>query len=151
MATSSKLLDINLNPDERTLRQFGFIALGGFGLLAVCAFYEKWMFAFGLGEARSSVAIALAAVAGVAALFSLVYPKANKVIYVGITILAYPIGFVLSYVIMGVLFFGIFAPIGALLRMSGVDPMQRALEKAKQSYWSEARAARSKESYFRQF
>jgi MFS family permease len=151
MASSSKLLDLNLNPDERTLKQFGFIALGGFGLLAACAFFEKFMFAFGLGAARQPVAITLAALALVAALFSLIAPKANKFIYVGITVLAFPIGFVMSYVIMGTLFFLIFAPVGAMLRVAGTDPMQRALRKDDKSYWSEARPQRSKESYFRQF
>lgn len=148
---SSKLLDLNLNPDERTLRQFGFIALGGFGLLAACAFYETWMFSFGLGAARAPVAYGLAGLAAVAALFSLFHPKANKAIYVGIAVLAFPIGFVMSYVVLGVLFFGVFAPIGLLLRATGTDPMQRALSKGQPSYWSSARPARSKESYFRQF
>jgi hypothetical protein len=148
---SSKMVELNLNPDERTLKQFGFIALGGFGLLAACAFFEKFMFAHGLGGARTAVAAGLAALGVVAALCSLVAPKANKLIYIAITVLAYPIGFVMSYVILGSLFFFIFAPVGALLRASGNDPMQRALRKDGQSYWSEARPPRSKESYFRQF
>jgi hypothetical protein len=97
------------------------------------------------------VALTLAALAGLSALLSLVYPKANKVIYLGISVLAYPIGFVMSYVILGLLFFGVFAPIGALLRLSGTDPMQRALDKSQTSYWSVPRPQRSKESYFRQF
>ena len=43
MASSSKLLDLNLNPDERTLKQFGFIALGGFGLeLADLESFRTW-------------------------------------------------------------------------------------------------------------
>src|SRR5919106_1720523 len=134
---SSKLLDLNLNPDERTLRQFGFIALVGFGLLAACAFLETWMFAFGLGGARTTVALALAALALLSVLCSLVYPKAHRFIFIVISVLAYPIGLVLSYVILGFLFFGIFAPTGALLRISGRDPMQRALRRDQTSYWNE--------------
>jgi len=148
---SSKLLDLNLNPDERTLRQFGFIALGGFGLLAVCAWFETWMFAFGLGSARSVVALTLGGLAVLAALLSLVYPRGNRVLYVGIAVLAYPIGFVMSYVIMGLLFFAIFAPVGALLRIFGKDPLHRAWQREQSSYWTPARGRRAKQSYFRQF
>ena len=148
---SSKLIDLNFNPDERMLRQFGFIALGGFGLLALCAFYEKLVFSFGLGAARVPVAAGLGAVAALSLLFSLVYPKANRPIFVLLSVVTFPIGLVMSYVIMGTLFFGIFAPVSALLRMTGTDPMQRKLDKSQTSYWSDARTGRSKQSYFRQF
>ena len=37
----SKLVEINFDPDTKTLRQFGVIALVGFGVLAVLAYYEK--------------------------------------------------------------------------------------------------------------
>ena len=148
---TTRLLELNLSPDERTLKQFGFIALIAFGLLAACAFYERWMFSFGLGSARTAVAVALAAVGVLAGLSSLVHPKANRVVYVGLSVLAYPIGLVLSYVIMGTLFFAIFAPTGALLRLGGKDPMQRGFRRDQASYWTPARPRRSKESYFRQF
>lgn len=145
------MIPINLSPDERTLKQFGFIALGAFGLLALCAFYETWMFGFGLGSLRLPVAYALGGLAVVSALFSLAWPKANKPLFLGLTVISYPIGIVMSFVVLGVMFFGIFAPLGALLRITGSDPMQRALRKSESSYWSSTRANRSKESYFRQF
>lgn len=149
--SSGKLVHINWNPDDGTLRRFGFIALGGFGFLAACAWYERLLFAFGLGEARLAVTVVLGALAAASALFSLVAPRANRPIYVGLSVLTFPIGFVMSYVIMGLLFFGIFAPVGAILRLLGKDPMQRALRKDQKSYWSEARPPRPNESYFRQF
>jgi hypothetical protein len=148
---ASKLVHLNLSPDDRTLRQFGFIALGAFGLLAVCAFYEAWMFSFGLGERRELVAYALGGLGLLSGLLSLAWPKGNKPLFLGLTIVTYPIGIVMSYVILGALFFGVFAPIGALLRAAGNDPMQRRLRSDASSYWSSARADRSKASYFRQF
>ena len=78
---SSKPLDINLDPDERTLRQFGFIALVAFGLLATCAYFEVWMFSFGLGALRVPVASALGAIALLSGLFSAAVPKANKPLF----------------------------------------------------------------------
>ena len=147
----ASLIQIDLAPDTRTLRQFGWIALGGFGLLATLAWNEWLMFAFGLGEWRQTVSGALAAVAGLAALFSLVYPKANLPIYLGLTVLAYPIGFVLSYVIMGTIFYVLLAPVGIFFRVTGRDPMYRRFEPQTESYWIDSRPARPNESYFRQF
>jgi MFS family permease len=147
----SKMIEINLRPEERILRQFGFIALGGFLLLAVLAWTESLLFSFGLGGARLSVTIGLAGIGILAALVSLVYPKANRPLYVGLVLVAYPIGFVLSYVIMAALFYLMITPVGLLFRLIGRDPMHRRFEPEAETYWVDARAGRSRESYFRQF
>ncbi len=147
----SKLIQIDLRPDARTLRQFGFIAVGGFGFLAAIAWYELLIFSFGLGAAREPLAIGFAVLAVISGLHSVVYPKANLPIYLAITIAAYPIGFVLSHVIMGVLFYLIIAPIGLLLRAFGQDPMQRRLDPAAESYWEDSGPAPARSAYFKQF
>lgn len=147
----SQMIEINLRPDARTLRQFGFIAVAGFGFLATIAWYELLIFGFGLGAAREPVAIAFAALAALSGVHSLVYPKANLPIYLLITVAAYPIGFVLSYVIMGTLFYLIIAPIGLLLRLAGHDPMERRLQPEAESYWQDAAPAPPREAYFKQF
>jgi hypothetical protein len=145
------MIEIDLRPDSRTLRQFGWIALVGFGLLATMAWNEWLIFSFGLGAWKQTVVGALAGVGVLAAVFSLVYPKANLPIYLGLTILAYPIGFVLSYVIMGTIFYLMLAPVGLFFRITGRDPMKRRFEPEAESYWVDARPARPSESYFRQF
>ena len=147
----SKMIEINLKPDVRTLRQFGFIALVGFALLAAIAWYEVLVFSFGLGAARLYVAGGFAAVAGVSLLFSLVYPRANLGLYLGLTIIAYPIGFLLSYLVMGALFFLVITPVGLLLRLLARDPMERRMLPEAESYWVDAREERPSESYFKQF
>ncbi len=145
------LIDIDLNPDERTLRHFGFIALVGFGGIALLAWGEWLIFSFGLGGARPWVAGGAAAVGGLAALLSLVAPRANRGLYVGLTLLTAPIGFVLSYVIMGLLFYGLFAPLGLLFRVIGRDALAQQYDQAAESYWTDPRPQRSRDSYFRQF
>lgn len=147
----SKLVEMNLRPDARTLRQFGWIALGGFGLLALLAWNGWAVFAVVPESAHHTVALVFAALAGISALFSLVYPKANLGIYLGLTILAYPIGFVLSYVIMATLFYVIIAPIGFVMRLFGHDPMDRRFLPNAKTYWLDARPQRPRESYFKQF
>ena len=147
----SKLVEINFHPNERTLRQFGWIALGGFGLLAVCAWNGWLVFRHGLGDAREPVAYTLAALGALSALCSLVYPKANALLYVGLSVVAFPIGFVLSYVIMATLFYVVIAPVGFVMRLFGMDPMQRGMLPKAPTYWLDARPARAKADYFKQF
>jgi hypothetical protein len=147
----SRTIEINLEPDVRTLRQFGFIALGGFAFLAVIAWCEVLVFSFGLGAARSYVAGGFATLAVVSLIFSVVYPKANLALYLGLTVIAYPIGFVLSYLIMGALFFLLITPVGLALRLFVRDPMERRMLPEAESYWVEPRRERPSESYFKQF
>jgi MFS family permease len=147
----SKMIEIDWKPDERTLRQFGLIALVGFSFLAAIAWFETFIFAMGLGDARQAVAGTFAVLAGLSALFSLVAPKANLPIYLGLTLLSYPIGFVLSYLIMGFLFFVMITPVGLFFRLTGRDPMHRRFDSEATTYWTDARPRRGKEGYFRQF
>ena len=147
----SKLVEINFNPDTKTLRQFGVIAFVGFGILAALAHYERLVFSFGLGGARTTVVLAFAAIGSLALLFSLVAPRANRVLYVGLSLLAFPIGFVLSYVVLGTLFFLIIGPIAMLFRLFGKDPMRRGYDPSAPTYWQAAKPPRDKESYFHQY
>ena len=55
----AKMVEIDWNPDAKTLRQFGWVALVGFGVVALLAWKEWLIFAFGLGDARTTVTGAL--------------------------------------------------------------------------------------------
>lgn len=147
----SKMVEINWQPDDRTLRQFGWIALAGFLGIALLAWNEWLVFSFGLGSARTTVAGVFAGLGLLSAFFSLVAPKANKLIFLGLTLLSYPIGFVLSYVIMGFLFYGLITPLGLVFRVIGKDPLNRRFDREATTYWTDPRPRRGKESYFRQF
>ena len=147
----SGLIEIDWKPDDATLRSFGFIALVGFGVLAGLAWTEKLVFSAGLGEARPFVAGGLLALGVLSTLLSLVWPRANWPLYAGLTLIALPIGFVLSYVIMGILFFGLITPVGIVFRLLGRDPLNRGFDPEASTYWADARPARDRESYFRQF
>jgi hypothetical protein len=144
-------IPLNLNPDARTLRSFGWIALVGFGLLAACAWLERFVFAFGLGELRVPVAGVLAALGVLSALLSLVYPRGNRWLFVGLSVATYPIGVVVSYTVLAVLFFVVIAPVGMLLRLLGRDPLARNIDRNAKSYWTPARKQRPKADYFKQF
>ena len=145
------LIEIDFRPDEKTLRQFGWIALGGFGLLATLSWFELLVFSFGLGAARLPVTAGFAAVGCLAALFSLVAPKANRPIYVTLAVIALPIGFVLSYVILGTIFYLLITPVALAFTLTRRDSLRRAFPTEAESCWVDAPPARPRERYFRQF
>ena len=98
-----------------------------------------------------TVVTAFAALGVVSLFFSLAFPRANRFLYVGLSLLAFPIGFVLSYVIMATLYFLIIGPIAVIRRVFGRDAMQRRYDSSASSYWTQARPPRDKENYFHQF
>ena len=148
----AQMIDLQLDPDEKTLRDFGFIAFIGLGAIAALAWFEGLVFSGGwLGDARETVAFVLLGVGASAALLSLIYPKANKWLFIALSVAAYPIGFVLSYVIMGTLFFAIITPTGLVMRALGKDPLEKRFKSDASTYWSQCRAKRQSASYFRQF
>ncbi|MCP5041400.1 MAG: hypothetical protein GY944_10275, partial [bacterium] len=60
-------------------------------------------------------------------------------------------GFVLSYLIMGALFFLIITPTGLVMKAIGRDPLERKFDPDAETYWRDCRPARPNEHYFRQF
>jgi len=147
----SRLVEIDWRPERTTLRRFGWIALGGFAGLALGAGLGFGPFALLPNAFRPWLAGALAALAVLCALFSWLAPAANRPIFVGLSLLAFPIGWVLSQLMLGLLFFGLITPVGLALRLLGRDPLQRRQRPELPSYWQDARPEVSKERYFRQF
>jgi len=147
----SKMIEINLNPDDRTLRHFGWIAFVGFSLLALLAWKQWLLFSSGLGPARTAVAGTFFVLGVISASFSMAVPKANRPLYVLLTLVSYPIGFVFSHAIMVVLFYGLLTPVGLFFRLLARDPLQRRFEPESPSYWVAARDKRPVDSYFKQF
>ncbi len=146
----SKMIEINLKPDQRILRQFGWIAFVGFAVLALLA-WNHWLIFRHMDESAATLAKVFISLGGVSAFFSLVFPAANRPLYVLLTLVSYPIGFVLSYVIMGGLFFGLITPVALFFRLVGRDVLGRRFEPEFESYWVDARSDRKPASYFRQF
>lgn len=145
------MLRIDLRPDRQKLRHFGFIALAGFGALAGLAWFERLVFAFGLGEARPIAAGVLAGMGLLSALFSLVHPRSNRPLYVGLALLTLPVGYLVSYLTMGALFYLLITPLGLFFRIIGRDPLQRRFRGRADSYWIPLGPMPPRERYFRQF
>jgi hypothetical protein len=144
-------LNLNLDPGRRILRQFGFIAAVAFGLLGALVLWKGNLFGFDLGDAVRPVTLTLWALGILSGAFSVVYPEANRPLYVGLAVLTYPIGLAVSFIIMVILFYGLITPVGLLFRVIRRDPLHRKWERDAKSYWVPSQGTREKKDYLRQF
>jgi hypothetical protein len=76
-------------------------------------------------------------------------PRVIRPLYVGLSRATLPIGWVVSHVLLAVIYFGIITPVGLLVRAFR-DPLERALEPGARSYWVPREQAQPNR-YFRQF
>jgi saxitoxin biosynthesis operon SxtJ-like protein len=146
-----KLLDVNLNPDARTLRRFGFVALAVFGALGGVVLWRHSLFGIDLAGSSAGIAHVLWAAGGASALFSLFAPRLNRFLYRGLMLAGIPIGFVLSYIFMGLIFYAIITPVGLVFRLFGRDPLRRKFDSKLATYWVDHQEPESVERYFKQY
>lgn len=146
------LVNLNLDPDQKTLRQFGFIAFFAFGALGGWTLWRSSILGFELSPGTAqTVGGVLAGLGVLAGVLALVAPKAVKPLFVGMTLLTFPIGFVVSHVILALLYFVVITPIGLIMRLLGHDPMQRRLEPQAATYWVRKEPVTDVRAYFRQY
>lgn len=131
------LFRFTLSPEDRVLRQFGWVACAA-GLLVAALVPDLW-------------ARALAVVGLIAAACSVVRPSLNRPLFVVLSAITYPVGYVLSIVVLVTLFYVVVTPVGLLRRLLGADPLARRFEGGAASYWTTARGRRPKADYFRQY
>ena len=136
------MLDINWNPSQRDLRQFGLLWLPLFAAVLGYAVFRR--------TGDWSVPFAIWGVTGVIAAVALVAPARLKPLVVGWMAAAYPIGWTISHLVLGITYFVLFAIIGLTLRLVGYDSLARR-KAAARSFWHTREARRSAASYFRQF
>lgn len=135
------MITLQLRPSDRQLRVFGAAALLCFGLLG------WWLRA----HAHPQWALACWIVAGASALAALAWPKANLPLYAALTLIAFPIGVVLSYLMLGVMWYIAITLVALIFRLLGKDPLQRKWDRAAASYWQPYPPTTDRERYFRQF
>jgi Saxitoxin biosynthesis operon protein SxtJ len=134
--------DIQFDPPRRTLRQFAGLWLVFFGGLAL------W---HAVARGRIWLGLLLAVVALTIGPAGLIRPDWVRLIYVGWMILAFPIGWTVSQIILLIVFFGLFTPIGLLFRLFGRDPLGRIRRPELETYWATKPAPTDLRRYFKQF
>lgn len=130
------------DPPRRTLRQFG-VLLVAFSLLV------GWW----VHKARGGWDVSAAIVAGAALLAAIGWfaPRVLRVVWIGWMLAAFPIGWVVSHVILAAIFYLVVAPIGIIMRLCGHDPLALRFDRQAASYWIRRPPTTDARRYFRQF
>jgi hypothetical protein len=134
--------DIQFRPSSTLLRQFA-------GLWLVCFLgLGLWE---GLARGHGTRATVLALLALSVGTAGLIWPQRIRPIYVAWMVLAFPIGWTVSQIIVALLFYGLFTPIGLVFRLMGRDPLHRARRPGIESYWAPKLTPADPRRYFKQF
>jgi hypothetical protein len=136
------MIEIDRHPSPRALRQFAGLFLVVFGVVGLLVFR------------RAGAVEVAAAIWGLAVLVGVVglrFPSAIRWLYVGMIYLAFPLGWVVSHVVLALVFYLLVTPIGLALRLPRRDPLRRRFDRDAATYWTGRRAVDSMDRYFRQF
>jgi saxitoxin biosynthesis operon SxtJ-like protein len=130
-----------LKTGPRELRNFGLMVGGVFvaiGLLLLLRHKPSYPFFLCPGVAL--------------VVFGAVAPRVLKYLYIAWMSVALTLGFILSYVILTLLFFVLVTPIALLARLLGKDFLARKLDKQATTYWIRCETeAKAPANYERQF
>jgi hypothetical protein len=134
--------DIPFDPPRKTLRQFAGLWLLAFGGLAVWEYAQR---------GHGTWALALAILALTVGPLGLVWPRLVRPIYVGWMVLAFPIGWLVSRLILAVMFYGVFTPVALVFRLIGRDALTLKCGEGRTTYWVPKPPPAGVRSYFNQF
>ncbi|HBY58842.1 MAG TPA: hypothetical protein DEH78_03410 [Solibacterales bacterium] len=123
------------------MRQFGLLALVVFGALAAAKLS---------GDPASLAGRVCAVLALGIGVPALVHPPAMRWVFVGWMMAAFPIGWLISHLMLGIVFYLLVTPIAALFRIAGRDRLALRRRGAA-SLWVERPSRTDPSSYFRQY
>ena len=133
--------DLPVKPSPRLLRQFAGLWIVFFGGLAV--WHE-------LAHGETRLAFVLGAVAITIGPAGLVWPSFIRPLFVGWLVLAFPIGWVVSRVLLVALFL-LITPVAMFFRVRGYDELKLRRRQGVTTYWTPKVRTTDVRSYLRQF
>jgi hypothetical protein len=137
-----KWSDVQFKPTNRILRQFA---------AAWLVFFLAWAAVQWLKRGHPTAALVLGALAIVVGGLGLLLPQAIRWLYIGCMIVAFPIGWVVSLVVVALMFYGIITPVALFFRLRGRDLLHRAPPRDAASFWTPKTLPLDVRRYFRQY
>ncbi len=136
------VIEIDRHPEEAKLRWFA-------GLQAVFMAWAAWQVHRRTGWVLGPVMVV--ALAGLVGLCGLARPAFVRLYYIGWMLAVFPIGWLVSHVVLAVSYYLVFTPVGFIMRMLGHDPLNLRFDRTAPTYWIERTQERGVDDYFRQF
>ena len=79
------------------------------------------------------------------------FPALQRPFYRGWMFSVMPIGWVISHLLLSIIYYLLLTPIGIIMRLVGYDPMNRTLEKKRETYWVARQQVLDPNRYFKQY
>lgn len=137
------ILEVNWKPSRRELSQFAGIWFP-LACAMLCGILYKatgsWQWPAALGS--------MAAILSVTAFF---VPAFAQRLYVVWMVGVFPIGWTVSHVLMGLIYYLLVTPMGLIMRLFGRDSMGSTFDPARDSYWTRRQPPKDNKQYFRQY
>jgi hypothetical protein len=137
------LVSLNLSPSQKQLRDFGFISL--------VMFFVIGLVLLGLGKVPAKGFMVFCLVGVVLYILSRISVALIKPVYLVMILLTFPIGWVVSHVMMALFYYGIITPVALFFKLLNRDPLCRKYEPNADTYWIQCKKKRPVKDYFRQF
>ncbi len=146
------MIELNIKPTRRQLRHFGIAGAVILALLGAWVFFRHSIFTIALGpETAVTTATVLWSCAGTLLLFAAAVPAVLLPLYVVLAVAGWPIGFAVSILVMGVIYFLLITPLALFFRLIGRDPLHRTFLPDAETYWVDVGQRPGADRYFRQF
>ena len=139
------MIRIDFNPKNEQLAQFGWISLIGFPLVGLVISYNFLETTFG------TLFWTLLVVGVVTFALSRANPRLIVPVYVGMMVVAAPIGLVISFTIVALIYYLMVTPLGLLFRLFGRDTLHRRPDRGATSYWHVREVQPPPASYLKQY
>jgi hypothetical protein len=137
-----KWTDLPLHPRSRDLRQFS----AGWLVFFVAWGAHRW-----LGHGPRALGVALCLLGVVVGGLGLFKPGAVRWLFLSWMVLVFPIGWLVSQVVLAVMFYGIITPVALLFRLGRRDLLCRKPALDRPSYWTPKTTPEDVRRYLRQY
>ena len=137
------MITMNWRPSRDESRSFGELSLA---MLTVIALLLCWWRGVAAGTGLIICAAGLAIY-----VLSRISAKLVKPIYILLQLATLPIGWVISYLILGVFYYLVLTPVGLVFRLFGRDVLRLRYDRKATTYWLDHRPTDSVKRYFNQF
>jgi hypothetical protein len=80
----------------------------------------------------------------------LIWPTLLRPVFISAMVVTFPLGWLVSHLLLLALFFGLFTPLALVFRIFGRDALALRMRPEYKTYWTDKPAALGVRSYFRQ-
>lgn len=136
------LIEVNKNPSRRELGWFGLLLLLFFGIVGSVVWAKTQSLEAALTIWGSAVLVST---------FYYALPPLRKPLYLGWIYATLPMGWLVSHLLLALIFYLLITPIGLAMRLLGRDALGRKFKRPAKEYWIEHNPGGDPARYLRQF